>query len=53
MTPLIIIQLMGLLYVYRTKKAAAMEAAKPAEAITISAEDAGTIIEFEEEHSDE
>jgi hypothetical protein len=51
MTPLIIIQIMGLLYVRRTKKAAAMEAVKPAEAI--SAEEAGAIIEFEEEHSDE
>jgi hypothetical protein len=51
MTPLIIIQLMGLLYVYRTKKAAAVQAEIPAEAI--SAEEAGEIIEFEEEHSDE
>ncbi|MDR2159772.1 MAG: DUF1538 domain-containing protein [Treponema sp.] len=51
MTPLIIIQIMGLLYVRRTKKAAGMEAVKPAEAI--SAEEAGEIVEFEEEHSDE
>jgi hypothetical protein len=51
MTPLIIIQLMGLLYVYRTKKAAAVQAEMPVE--EISAEAAGEIIEFEEERSDE
>jgi hypothetical protein len=51
MTPLIIIQLMGLLYVYRTKKAAAVQAEMPVE--EISAEEAGEIIEFEEERSDE
>jgi hypothetical protein len=52
MTPLLIIQIMGLLYVRRTKKAAAAQAAEgPVEAI--SAEKAGEIIEFEEESSNE
>jgi hypothetical protein len=51
MTPLIIIQLMGLLYVRRSKKAAAVQAEIPAEKISV--EEAGEIIEFEEAHSDE
>jgi hypothetical protein len=52
MTPLIIIQIMGLLYVRRAKKAAAaVHAEAPAE--IISPEEAGEIIEFEEAHSDE
>ncbi|MDR0623522.1 MAG: DUF1538 domain-containing protein [Treponema sp.] len=51
MTPLIIIQLMGLLYVRRARKAAAIQAEAPAEIIT--PEEAGEIIEFEEAHSDE
>jgi hypothetical protein len=51
MTPLIIIQIMGLLYVRRAKKAAAaVQAEAPA---AISAEAAGEIIEFEEARSDE
>jgi hypothetical protein len=51
MTPLVVIQLLGLLYVRRMKKAAAIQAEKPVE--EISAEAAGEIIEFEEAHSDE
>jgi hypothetical protein len=52
MTPLIIIQIMGLLYVRRAKKAAAaIQAEAPVE--PISAEAAGEIIEFEEARSDE
>jgi hypothetical protein len=52
MTPLIIIQIMGLLYVHRAKKAAAAVQAE-APAAPISAEAAGEIIEFEEARSDE
>jgi hypothetical protein len=52
MTPLIIIQIMGLLYVHRAKKAAAAVQAE-APVAPISAEAAGEIIEFEEAHSDE
>jgi hypothetical protein len=50
MAPLIVIQLMGLIYANRTKTSA-----KQTERIleAIPAEDAGAIIEFEEEPSDE
>jgi hypothetical protein len=51
MTPLVVVQLLGLVYVRRTKKAAAIQAEKPVE--EISAEEAGEIIEFEEVRSDE
>jgi hypothetical protein len=52
MTPLIIIQIMGLLYVRRAKKAAAaVQAQAPVEPLSV--EEAGEIIEFEEVHSDE
>jgi hypothetical protein len=50
MTPLIIIQLMGLIYAKRTK-ASIKPAEQGIEAVT--AEDAGAVIEFEEEPSDE
>jgi hypothetical protein len=52
MTPLVVVQLLGLLYVRRTRKAAAAVQAE-APAAPISAEAAGEIIEFEEAHSDE
>jgi hypothetical protein len=47
MTPLIIIQLMGLLYVYRTKKAEALKFAQQAAAIgELSPEEAGAVTMF-------
>jgi hypothetical protein len=51
MTPLVVVQLLGLIYGRQTKKAAAVQAEAPVE--PISAEEAGEIIEFEEAHSDE
>jgi hypothetical protein len=45
MTPLIIIQVMGLLYLFRTKKAAAFALAEQ-QATEISAEEAGAVIDY-------
>jgi hypothetical protein len=50
MTPLVVIQLLGLIYASKIKTSA-VQAEKPVE--EISAEEAGEIIEFEEERSDE
>jgi hypothetical protein len=55
MTPLVVIQLMGLIYANRMKVSAAKQAKEGIEAVmaTVTAEDAGAVIEFEEESSDE
>jgi hypothetical protein len=54
MAPLIVIQLMGLIYANRMKASAAKQA-EQGEAImaAVTAEDAGAIVEFEEESSDD
>jgi hypothetical protein len=49
MTPLIIIQMMGLLYLYQTRKAAAIAGQQAAEALAGGSADYGGITVFEEE----